>query len=438
MAGETILVIDADIHQDIDERIAAALEAKGYLVFTGLSRVLNAETLEKLSPSLIYIQPSTLDTAGLEPCKTIHAIPALKKVPIVLLASLRELSDPRYLTVYGIVDYLKLTFSPEELIQKTETIMAKTRASNGDKQYEWETEESTPPSKPTHHDKAAEDDMSLSEEEFSELTTSGKRVPVAATEEWNDEEEEIEERERPPKPPPSPKTVRKVKKRSSSLFRPLIGALILLVIAGAGFLAYNHFMASPKVETVRPVKVTTPAPPKARPKPSQPQASPQSKTADTSAPSSPAPTSAPTASSPAPASPAPTLAPTASAAAPSQAPASSTSKSQVTTPRAPAPPAPSTPPVQKSSLPVATASQAAHKPFCSVQLGAYKDEANAQALVTQLRQKGYDAFTQPGVAKDKSPIYRVLVGKYEDKEAARKQAREIASKERLKTVVYAE
>jgi len=55
-----------------------------------------------------------------------------------------------------------------------------------------------------------------------------------------------------------------------------------------------------------------------------------------------------------------------------------------------------------------------------------------------LKEKGYDAFIQQGVAKDKSPIYRVLVSKYEDRKAAENLAREMQSKEKIRTALYAE
>jgi cell division septation protein DedD len=71
-------------------------------------------------------------------------------------------------------------------------------------------------------------------------------------------------------------------------------------------------------------------------------------------------------------------------------------------------------------------------------LGAFKDEDRAQALTKKFREKGYDAFTQPGVTKDRSPIYRVLVSKYEERKAAQKLAGEIQSREEIKTTLYGE
>src|SRR5512139_3900227 len=124
MTGETILVVDAG--EDIDQRMTATLEAEGYLVYPVSSQDVNAELAELLRPSLIYIKPLELSPTGLKPCKAIHSIPLLEKVPIIILATLKKALGPEYIREYGIVDFLELTFGPEELIEKTGTVLGKT------------------------------------------------------------------------------------------------------------------------------------------------------------------------------------------------------------------------------------------------------------------------------------------------------------------------
>jgi cell division septation protein DedD len=387
MAGETILVIDAD--KDIDQRIATALEALGYLVFTASSRVLNAETLEKLSPSLIYVKPLAPSAAGLEPCKTVHGIPALKSVPIVLLASLRALRDPRYLTVYGIVDFLKLTFGPDEVIEKTETILGKARPPRLPERHEWPAEKSANDRQATRSASAAEDNPSLTEKEFLELASPGNHVPPPVSQRWNDEEGE--QSMRPAHESPWSKTFEgKGRKRSLPLL-PAIGAAIFLAIAGAGFLIYNHFTPSRKVRPIRPVIAPFPVRSKAPDTRSEPQVS-----------------------------------------------LESNGESKVTDAPAPSPPPPSTAPTQDISVSSEPARQLLRKPSYSVQIGAFKNEAYAQVLVEEFLGKGYDAFIQPGVTKDKSPIYRVLISKDGDKKAVEKLAREIQTKEKIEATLYVE
>ena len=112
--------------------------------------------------------------------------------------------------------------------------------------------------------------------------------------------------------------------------------------------------------------------------------------------------------------------------------------SKVADTSAPASSVPSTPPEQPSSVSSEATSQPPRKPFYSVQLGAFKNEDRAQALTKKFREKGYDAFIHPGVTKDKSPIYRVLVSKHEDRKAAKKLAGEIQSREQIETTLYGE
>jgi cell division septation protein DedD len=277
-----------------------------------------------LRPSLIYIKPLDLSPKGLQPCKAIHGIPLLGEVPIIILASLKKALGPDTFRDYGIVDFLELTFGPEELVEKTGTVLGKTLPSQSPREGE----------------------------------------PVA-----------------------SPQTGKKKEKKRSALLFPAIGIVILLVIAGAGFLAYQEFMPTQKV---------SPSPTVAGPL--QP------------------PSTAPEAGSKSPLSP---------------------ERSAAKTP-APALPVPPEPPGESSSISSESASQPPRKPFYSVQLGAFKNEDRAQALTKKFREKGYDAFTQPGVTKDRSPIYRVLVSRYEERKAAQKLAGEIQSREQIKTTLYGE
>jgi len=336
MAGETILVIDAG--PELSQQMTGALEAKGYLVFTDSSRVVTAEIVRQLSPSLIYVNPPELSPAGFEFCRAIHNNPLLKDVPIVILGSLeptlRKKEGPRYFREYGIVDFLKLTFDPDELIKKTKEMLGEATSSQPD-----------------------QEDTSASEHHLS------------------------------------PNVVKGTGKKRSSFFLPTIGAIILLLIAG-GFLIYQKFVSSRKVVPLSTLKVPLPLPSKAK---------------------APAPSAAPE---------------------PKQIPPLPPEK-KVEEPSAPVSPSPAAPPAQ--NLPVSSVtSQPTAKPFYSVQLGAFKNEDRAQVLTKKLREKGYDAFTQPGLGADKSPIYRVLVSKYEDRKAAEKLAREIESKEELKATLYSE
>jgi len=346
MAGETILVIDAG--QDVDEKMTTALEAEGYLAYAVSRQDVNAQLAELLKPSLMYIRPPDLRPTGLDPCKAIHGIPLLMKVPVVILVSLKKPPGPQYLEEYGIVDFLEPTFSVEELVEKTGTILGKTLFSQ-------------PPPK--------------------------REEPTAS------------------------RPVMKTEKKRSSLLLPAAGIMVILAIAGAGYVAYQQFMPSQKGPPSAAVKVprrVASVAPKAELKPQFPPG--------TNVAESPATTPATT-------------------------PATPPANTPVNTPANPPVPASSvspTPPVQPSSASSENAPQPTAKPFYSVQLGAFRDEEMAAALTRKFKERGYDAFTQPGVTKDKAPIYRVLVNKYEDRKAAQKMAGEIQTREQVKTTLYSD
>jgi DNA-binding response OmpR family regulator len=121
MRDTTILLVDADA--ETEEKIVSILEVQNYLVFTASGREVSAEMADRLSPSLIFLKPTSLGVEGFQACKAIHNMEAFKNVPIVLLASLKEPMDPRYTTFYGIVDFLKMPLNSDVVIEKTEKIL---------------------------------------------------------------------------------------------------------------------------------------------------------------------------------------------------------------------------------------------------------------------------------------------------------------------------
>src|SRR4030042_1010017 len=211
MAGETILVVDAG--QDVNQRMITTLEGESYLVYPVSSQEVNAEMAELLGPSLTYIKPSDLSPTGLDPCKAIHGIPLLIEVPIIILASLKKALGSEYFEEYGIVDFLEPTFSTEDLIEKTGTILGKMPSSQ----------------QPQKAESAV-----------------------------------------------SPRTARRAEKQRPAFLLPAIGVVTLLVIAGAGFIAYQHFMPNQKGPPSQAIKAPVRVPsvaPKAELKPQLPPAS---------------------------------------------------------------------------------------------------------------------------------------------------------------------
>ena len=73
------------------------------------------------------------------------------------------------------------------------------------------------------------------------------------------------------------------------------------------------------------------------------------------------------------------------------------------------------------------------KDLYSVQVSVFNSKKNADALVMSLSKKGYNVFLEK---EEKVGRYRVLVGKFTEKDKAVKQARTILRKEKIESVIF--
>ena len=407
MTGKTILAIDTDT--ETTQQIVSILEAEDYLVFTAPNKDIGLAMAKKVNPSLIFINPALSGASGLEVCKTIHGTEQLKDIPIVVLSSFEGAMDQRYAEVYGIVDSLKKPFTTKELISKTGNVLS---MEHGDIQtsvfqdfpsgeaeetigfgaaeetvvmkqqiQEWQT-------MPAEEFDASEKTMVKMEKETLEPfeKTVVENIPYM-------EPEEILKGE----PERAYKFKTSIRRRGmrSRLFVPLIVSLVIILIIGAGvglILYKENLLPWLKSSTSVPVK---PAPAeKAAVAPKEPQK-----------PTGETPSSKP---APSPAAKPPAMSSVSSA----------------------APAAPKTAPKPEPKL--------AGKIIYHVQLGAFKNTNNAEALAKDYKAKGYETFIQESAGKDKEPLYRVLIGKFENKKEAVKLAKNIEAKEKAKVVIYKE
>jgi len=315
-------------------------------------------------------------------------------VPIILLASLKGPLDSRYTSFYGIVDYLKMPFSSEELIKKTEKIL----------------------SSQSHDFVESEEDIGSLEEE---TVLTGER-PVSLKLNESDEEETAADEEMPVNEGPAEfdKTFADIsevgkpnedysyrdsnedlrggmfkrggiRRKQPSLLGPVVVVLAVLAIVAAGFLSYKFFISVPQVKA--PVAVITPKAVQQQVAPVLPHPEQQK-----------------------------------------------TEQQKQEQPVAEVKPA-GTKEVPKGLPAAVPAVKTASKPFYSVQLGAFKSEAGAEALVKTYEGKGYEAFIHTAeTKKDKGPFHRVLIGKFENRKEAVKLAAQVETKEKIKTTVFSE
>src|SRR4030042_673336 len=89
--------------------------------------------------------------------------------------------------------------------------------------------------------------------------------------------------------------------------------------------------------------------------------------------------------------------------------------------------------VSTTEHPLAPETKQERKLMYSVHIALYGNQANAEALSKEYVKKGYDAYVQKAVSKDgKKTSYRVLIGKFENKEEASRMAKKIRDKENIR------
>ena len=88
------------------------------------------------------------------------------------------------------------------------------------------------------------------------------------------------------------------------------------------------------------------------------------------------------------------------------------------------------PPSQDKQTPPASASSKP-KTIYTIQLGAFKNKKGADTLAIRLRKGGYDAY----LLAERGQLYKVRVGEYRSREAAKKVADQIRKSERLDSFI---
>lgn len=98
----------------------------------------------------------------------------------------------------------------------------------------------------------------------------------------------------------------------------------------------------------------------------------------------------------------------------------------------------STPAAAQSQSKVAAREPAAATSYYSVQVGSFRDAAEADKLRQRLVQKGYKARIRLFMSPGQGPWYRVRVGSFAERVAAEKAARRLRTRERMPAIVAVE
>lgn len=394
----TILVIDGDPASA--KRIENILGSEGYTISFASTPEQILSSLKEKNPSLIFASITMPD--GLEICKRIHNMTAFSKIPIIALTS-AEKGKSKYEPEYGIVDSINRSFSADELILKTETVLSiKEITESGPRETHRETIDK-PQLKPVEEKDifAFPEEKNPVPEKKIETTSSSKKDFLPAHE---DMEQRIEKSFESRKEAPPEETIiidEPVPKKKRGLLVPVI-ILVILIISAAAYFAYQRFgkeirtTANQLVNKVlpskpaQPIQTAKPAPPAQPVQPVQP-------------------------------------------AEPQKPQAQEPKASPQTLPEIKIEQKPEAPKIVPEQAPKTASVKESH--FYSAQVGAYKETVNAEALVERLKSKGYDAFTL-STTKGNEKFHKVLVGKFEDKKKAEEIISDLKEKENLKAILY--
>jgi DNA-binding response OmpR family regulator/cell division septation protein DedD len=437
---ETILIIDSDTENT--RRMIETLEARDYLVFTAPNRDAALTMARKVRPRLIFINPAMPEGGGLELCSVIHEEEEFKEVPIIVLSTFEGATDPRYTSLYGIIDSLRTPCVPEELVSKTEVALSKqpveaqSVGAGFGEPVEGEGIEIIEPhdrdagkTEPSPRESEQEEETKPEREEHvhEEIAVSG----VAAGH-GKIAEERLS----------AYAMKRSMRRRGTknALLMPVIGVAAVMILVLAAILFYERDSSPDR-------KVQSPATAKPVP-PSQEQTAnvapaPEAQKPEQSGGQGAVPP-VPKADVP---SPVPGPEPKAAASKPEAKAAVAKPEPRTAAPKAEVKPsvpkaekrAAATKQEEKTAVPKPEPKASATKPgtrIYSAQMGAFKSEKNADILTRKYKEKGYEAFVYKTETKASEPFYRVLIGKFKDKKEAVQMVKSISAKEGVQAILF--
>lgn len=445
MTEKTILVIDTDA--ETSQRVKSILESEGYTVHNSAGRNDSISAALKIKPSLIFINIAMRDTSALEIAKAIHETESLKNVPIIIITPHGGTVEPRYTAMYGIVDFIKKAFSPEELISKTIDVVemkSPDQPAGGEilpiQAHERETAALPPDEEPVFKELQAEE---IPAPEIVPLQVAGKDsfsdIPEETTTEIIPEPQKggaheglsekpvpeyIQEPEAAESEEPAGKSESDIRSTEFEVAMPeeeihenisesvgskplrrnmtlVLFIILVITAAGAGYYFYTNSSGKPGTPQPVPVKPTQPILQEAQKVEPAPE---QQNTTQMTEKSKPEPPVSQPQKTP-----------------DSQQPAGKSESATVH---------------QTAKKRIASAEE--KKPFYSVQLGIFRKEANAAALVKHFTNLDYEAFSYKTAGKNKEALYRVLIGRFDNKKEAGAMAKTIESKENTKALIFRE
>lgn len=130
MSMARILIVEDEI--DLVNVYKTIFTVEGYVVDTASNGIEALEKLKTVQPDIILMDIMMPKLNGMEALLKIKADPTMKDIMVVMLTNLSGTSDKQQALQAGAVDYLiKSEFTPTELVQKVNTLLASRKVVGG-------------------------------------------------------------------------------------------------------------------------------------------------------------------------------------------------------------------------------------------------------------------------------------------------------------------
>lgn len=117
-------ILVAEDERDILELIIFTLQFASHHVLAAENGEQALELVQQELPDLVLLDARMPRLSGYDVCRLIKSNPATQDIPVVFLSAKGQESEIRAGLESGAVEYLVKPFSPEELIQSLEDILA--------------------------------------------------------------------------------------------------------------------------------------------------------------------------------------------------------------------------------------------------------------------------------------------------------------------------
>jgi DNA-binding response OmpR family regulator len=373
-ARKRVLVIDSD--REVCDLITETLEPKGFEVFPFLDPDEGVANAGEIRPDLVFISILFPSANGLKISRAVHAVEGLERVPVIMLITYRDELDVRYTSTLGIIDVAVKPVKSAEILSKTVAVLGEGIAPDAI--------EEEPPVVPVREEAEA----ALPAEEWTTSAVTEDRETEEARPEEAPAREEEESRAAE-----AFESIKAILRRDEDDTADVLPAEEWEEPESTDEEDYPEFVAESQREPMKRLFFIATA--------------------------------------------VFVLIVGAGVGAylffQGQGNRSAAPVTQLPQKKAPGKTAAASPSSQNGAGEAVKEAGGAQRETYSVQVGAFRDQKNAAALIEKLRKKGYDAFIldEPG----RTP-HRVLIGKFGSRGEAAVQAKIVFKKEGLKSVVF--